>query len=50
VAQASSAATGARSFRVVFQTELVLQATSIQDAIRQAESRGAREISSVTAG
>jgi hypothetical protein len=31
----------------VFQTELVIEAVSVQDAIRQAESRGARGISSV---
>jgi hypothetical protein len=44
----ASSGTG-RSFRVVFQTELIIQASSIQDAIRQAEARGARDISSVTA-
>jgi len=48
-AQATAISVTAGSYRVVFQTELVIHASSIQDAIRQAESRGARGISSVTA-
>jgi transposase-like protein len=48
-AQAASSSGSERRFRVVFQTELVVQASTIQDAIRQAEARGARDISSVTA-
>jgi len=48
-AQAAASAGVGRRYLVVFQTELVIQAISVQDAIRQAESRGARDISSVTA-
>jgi transposase-like protein len=48
-AQATAISVTAGSYRVVFQTELVIHASSIQDAIRQAEARGARDISSVTA-
>jgi len=48
-AQAASSSGTERTFRVVFQTELVVQASTIQDAIRQAEARGARDISSISA-
>jgi len=40
--------TSIRQFRVHFQADLVLQARDIQDALRQAEARGADEITRIT--
>jgi len=46
--QTRAASGAARRFRVVFLAETVIEATSIRDAIAQAEAHGATDITSVT--